>query len=83
MIKQMERTVVIGENLEIFKELEMLSGCSLSPRLPESDDGSEVVSGSFEGNPLQQLGLFMKDDYLDCDDEEEMVLNGEEGEILL
>lgn len=79
----MEKTVDIGENLETLKELEMLSGCSLSLCIPDSDDGSEVLSGICDGfnggNALERLGLFIKDDYLE--DEEETVVSGEEGEI--
>lgn len=81
----MEKTVDFEENLKILKELEMLSGCSgSSPRLADGDDGPEVVSGVFDGahyrNPLERLGLFMKDEFLDEDDEK--ILIGEEGEIL-
>ncbi|KAI4304444.1 hypothetical protein MLD38_039953 [Melastoma candidum] len=83
-LQKMEKTVDIGENLETLKELEMLSGCSLSLCLPESDDGSEVLLGvcdSNSGNALERLGLYMKDDYLE-DDEEETVVSGEEGELV-
>lgn len=82
----MEKTVDFEENIKILKELEMLSGCSgSSPRLADVDDGSEVVSGVFDGahyrNPLERLGLFMKDEFLE-DDDDEKILIGEEGEIL-
>ncbi|OWM90896.1 hypothetical protein CDL15_Pgr027383 [Punica granatum] len=84
-LQKMEKTVEIGENLEILKELEILSGCSLSVHVPESDDGSEVLSGGFDGSPgknaLERLGLFMKDDYMEDDDEETVCNGGEEGEI--
>ncbi|KAI4343054.1 hypothetical protein MLD38_027601 [Melastoma candidum] len=82
-LQKMEKTVDIGENLETLKELEMLSGCSLSLCVPDSDDGSEVLSGvcdSNSGNALERLGLFMKDDYLE--DDEETVVSGEEGELV-
>lgn len=82
---QMERTVEIEHNLEILKELEMLSGCCLSPHLLT---GSEALRRAFKGahfkNPLERIGLFMKSDYL-VEDEDEETLNlngdGEEGEI--
>ncbi|KAI3409406.1 uncharacterized protein J3R85_019345 [Psidium guajava] len=85
-LQKMEKTVDFEENLKILKELEMLSGCSgSSPRLTDGDDGSEVVSGVFDGahyrNPLERLGLFMKDEFLE-DDDDEKILIGEEGEIL-
>lgn len=82
----MEKTVEIGDNLEILKELEILTGGSLSVHVPESDDGSEVLSGGFDGSPcknaLEQLGLFIKDDFLEDDDEETVSNVGEDGEII-
>ncbi|KAF8018908.1 hypothetical protein BT93_H3719 [Corymbia citriodora subsp. variegata] len=86
-LQKMEKTVDFEENLEILKELEMLSGCSSSsPRLGDVDDGSEVLSGVFDGayyrNPLERLGLFMKDEFLEDDDDDEKILIREEGEIL-
>lgn len=84
-LQKMERTVEIEHNLEILKELEMLSGCCLSPHLLT---GSEALRRAFKGahfkNPLERIGLFMKSDYL-VEDEDEEILNlngdGEEGEI--
>ncbi|XP_022720339.1 transcription factor GTE12-like isoform X1 [Durio zibethinus] len=75
-LQKMEKTAEIELNLEILKELEILSGKS----------GSEKLIGAYGGtrvNPLHQLGLFIKDEYLE-DDDDETVLNedGEEGEIL-
>ncbi|XVF40237.1 hypothetical protein PTKIN_Ptkin01aG0095900 [Pterospermum kingtungense] len=91
-LQKMEKTAEIEQNLEILKELEMLSGCCLwSNQLDGRKTGSEKVIGTCggvdvsRGNPLHQLGLFIKDEYLeDYDDDEEAVLNedGEEGEIL-
>ncbi|XVF25561.1 hypothetical protein REPUB_Repub13aG0222600 [Reevesia pubescens] len=86
-LQKMEKTAEIEQNLEILKELEMLSGWSLSNnQLHCRKNGSEKVSGSYGGtgeNPLHQLGLFIKDEYSE-DDDDEAVLNedGEEGEIL-
>lgn len=77
----------LGENLQILKELEILSGGSLSVYVPESDDGSEVLSGGFDvslgKNALEQLGLFMKDECMEEDDEETVCHGGEDGEIIL
>ncbi|XVF87240.1 hypothetical protein PTKIN_Ptkin18bG0103000 [Pterospermum kingtungense] len=88
-LQKMEKTVEIEMNLEILKELEILSGCSLSVNQLHdhtSCSGGGAYGGSC-GNPLHELGLFIKDEYLeedDDDDDEETVLNedGEEGEIL-
>lgn len=73
---QMEKTVEIDENVDILKDLEMICGGSLSDLLDGM--GCENIH---HGNPLQQLGLYIKDDYLEED--EDAILNGEEGEILL
>ncbi|KAJ7947218.1 Transcription factor GTE12 [Quillaja saponaria] len=81
-LQKMEKTVEIEQNLEILKELEKLSGCSLSYRNFSVKDGSRVpMGGARIRSPLERLGLFMKDEYLADDGE---VLNGfgEEGEIL-
>ncbi|KAL3820197.1 hypothetical protein ACJIZ3_006102 [Penstemon smallii] len=66
---KMEKTVDFDENLRILKELEMM--CCISPsNLSDCE------------NPLAQLGLFIKDDYLE-EEEEDAMFNGEDGEILL
>lgn len=71
-------------NLDIFKELEILSGCKLSYHLRRG--GSRVALKALDkpqlASPLERLGLFLKDEYAACEDDE--VLNGgwEEGEIL-
>ncbi|XAR66637.1 hypothetical protein NMG60_11012929 [Bertholletia excelsa] len=72
-LQKMERTVEIDCNLDALKALEMLSG---------SEPGLGPADGSSFGNPLERLGLFIKDDYMG-DDDEEAILNGdgEEGEI--
>ncbi|XWS66194.1 hypothetical protein CRYUN_Cryun05aG0178900 [Craigia yunnanensis] len=64
-LQKMEKTAGVKLNLEIFMELELLCGCSLSR------------------SPLQQLGLFIKQEYLE-DEDDELILNEdvEEGEIL-
>uniref|UniRef100_A0A5B7AEQ2 Putative transcription factor GTE9 isoform X3 n=1 Tax=Davidia involucrata TaxID=16924 RepID=A0A5B7AEQ2_DAVIN len=85
-LQKMEKTVEIDNNLKFLKDLEMLSRCSLSDHLLNGEDGSEVVLGRIGGghfrNPLERLGLFMKDDHMG-DEDEEAILNGdgEEGEI--
>ncbi|KAF9620866.1 hypothetical protein IFM89_015107 [Coptis chinensis] len=57
-LQKMERTVQIDENLEILKDLELLGGYS------------PVDCLDHNGNPLARLGLFMKVEYLE--DEEEL-----------
>ncbi|KAJ9135952.1 hypothetical protein P3X46_033070 [Hevea brasiliensis] len=67
-LQKMGKTVNIEQNLEILKELEILSGGSLS---------YNFRIGAYSRSPLERLGLFIKDDIWD---EDEMVLNGEEEE---
>ncbi|GLU13883.1 hypothetical protein SLE2022_304930 [Rubroshorea leprosula] len=88
-LQKVEKTVEFEQNLEILKELEMLSGCSLSTYcLYHKGSSHQTLSGALEGtgigNPLQLVGLSIKDEYLDDEDEEEATMNedGEEGEIL-
>lgn len=95
----MKKTVEF-DNLEILKEIERLRKCPQSDRIlkDEEDDGSphQVVLDLGEcllsgGNPLERLGLFIKqeeeeDFFMEEDDVEEEVLSdgdvdGEEGEI--
>lgn len=71
-LETMEKTVQIDENAGILKDLEKL--CCSSP-----SDGVGC-GGVPPGNPLERLGLYFKDDCLEED--EEAILNGEEGEIL-
>ncbi|XP_061356078.1 transcription factor GTE12-like isoform X2 [Gastrolobium bilobum] len=84
-IEKMKRTVEIEHNLEILKELEILSGCTLSYKAPSGRNGYRVAMKTLDKphfeNPLERLGLFIKDEY--TADEDEEVLNGgwEEGEI--
>lgn len=82
----MKRTVEIEHNLEIIKELENLSGCTLSYKaLSGGRNGCRVAMETLDKpqleNPLERLGLFIKDEY--AADEDEEVMNGgwEEGEI--
>ncbi|CAA3032429.1 Hypothetical predicted protein [Olea europaea subsp. europaea] len=64
-VEKMTKTVDIDENREIMEELEAIMGA--------------ISSGNLR-NPLEQLGLHIKDDYME--DDEEAVLQGEEEEIL-
>uniref|UniRef100_A0A2P2M815 Bromodomain-containing protein n=1 Tax=Rhizophora mucronata TaxID=61149 RepID=A0A2P2M815_RHIMU len=79
---QMEKTVDLEQNVDVLKELEMLSGCPLSYQpnfyrnVPETEGECEALFGS----PLARLGLFIKDD---VEDEEILNVDGEEGEILI
>ncbi|CAK8530847.1 unnamed protein product [Lathyrus sativus] len=87
-IEMMKRSVDIEHNLEVVKELESLSGCTLSYKALGGRNGYRTAMGRLDKlqfeNPLERLGLFIKDDYVADEDEE--VLNGgaggwEEGEI--
>ncbi|KAI4298196.1 hypothetical protein L6164_031784 [Bauhinia variegata] len=85
-IQQMERTVEIEHNLEILKELEMLSGCKLSYQVLSRKNGSKkaamkAFNKSQNESPLERLGLFIKDEYVADEDEEAMISGWEEGEI--
>lgn len=89
---QMEKTVEINENSRFLEDLEMLSS-SAPEQLPSSAEETSPerpldALGSFNlrgSNPLEQLGLYMKQD----DDEEEpeapavpnLANDVEEGEI--
>lgn len=91
-LQQMEKTVEIDENSQILKDLEMLRTSQIDHVVSSGDETSPGHSqdglSSFPlhgGNPLEQLGLFMK---VDDEEEEEAVAhsapaNGdvEEGEI--
>ncbi|XP_054802133.1 transcription factor GTE12-like isoform X2 [Prosopis cineraria] len=72
-IQKVERTVDIEHNLEILKELEMLSGCTLY--------GSGVAMKKLERSqlqyPLERLGLFIKDEFKAEDDDEVVIGNWE------
>ena len=66
----MERTIEIGHNLVVLKQLEILCGFEV---LMVSHCPADMRS------LLEQLGLFIKDEYLQDEDEneEEAILNGE------
>ncbi|KAH6825572.1 hypothetical protein C2S53_016378 [Perilla frutescens var. hirtella] len=66
-LEKMEKTVEIDKNASILKDLETLFG------LPGR-------TGYPDFKTLARLGLHMKDDYLEED--EDAILNGEEGEIM-
>ncbi|KAL2341074.1 hypothetical protein Fmac_009014 [Flemingia macrophylla] len=85
-IAKMKRTVDIEHNMEIIKELESLSGCTLSYKSVGGRNCYKVALETLDKpkfeNPLEQLGLFIKEEYTK-DEDEELLLNGgwEEGEI--
>lgn len=95
-LQQVEKSVELEQNLEILRELETLCGCCLSTYcLFHTDRSHQPVVGAFKrpyiGNPLQELGLFIKDEHLDEEEEEEETTfvdyveeeeEEEEGEIL-
>lgn len=77
VIQQMEKTVEIDETNDFLKDLELLGSAPVD-RLPivrdfspsHSQEGSTFLPFNCS-NPLEQLGLFMKDD--DEEDEQETV----------
>lgn len=66
-LQQVERSVEIYENMEILREFEMLGGCCNPDYLPRH-----------HRNPLERLGLFMKSEYLE---EEEDSLENSSGDV--
>ncbi|KAL3522470.1 hypothetical protein ACH5RR_015304 [Cinchona calisaya] len=84
-LQMMERTVEFEDNLTTLKELEMLSQCA--PTYILHGCGPVMVFRALKSgkvfNPLEQLGLHIKEDLM-ADEEEEMLLSweGEEVEIL-
>ncbi|EEF42745.1 bromodomain-containing protein, putative [Ricinus communis] len=82
-LQKMEKTAEIEQNLEIVKELEKLSGCSLSYSYSFGRRGPEIAEGDVGGahscSLLERLGLIMKDDTVD--DDEILIGDEEEGEI--
>ena len=59
----MEKTIEIGESMEVLKDLERLRSAP-PENIPSSGDESSPVSNyALEGaNPLERLGLFMRTD---------------------
>ncbi|CAM8903332.1 unnamed protein product [Rhodiola kirilowii] len=94
-LRNMEKTVEFHETVRALKEIEMICCCPISVNSegeasPEAGSNASDKVGSFGSysNPLQQLGLFMKDDGLDDDEDDiengeiSMNVDGEEGEII-
>lgn len=69
LLLQMERTVELDRTASILKDLEILFG------LP-------VQAGYPSPKTLERIGLYIKDMYLEEDEDEVAILNVEEGEIL-
>lgn len=74
---QMEKTVDINENSQFLEDLEMLSAVH-DEHLPSfkeetsTDQPQDGLGGiKLQGNPLEQLGLYMKDEDEEEDEEEE------------
>ncbi|CAN6449044.1 unnamed protein product [Victoria cruziana] len=76
-LQKMEKTVEIDENCQLLKDLEMLQSASLPEHLPSSVDetspdhceGNMAAAFKLGGsNPLEQLGLYRKDEDYDEDD---------------
>lgn len=70
-VSQMKRTVEFNDGLQIALEFEKRFGCAMMRWLPCLSSGR---------SPLEQLGLYMKDDFLV--DDEILSEEREEGEIL-
>ncbi|MFS7951242.1 putative chromatin remodeler Bromodomain family [Helianthus anomalus] len=76
-LQKMEKMVDINDNSQFLEDLEMLSVGPTEPLQSLIDennaDGFQDPLGSFnlngKGNPLEQLGLYMKDDDEEDDDE--------------
>lgn len=62
-LQKMERTVDFDENREVLKDLEKLAFSQ-----PNVFDAALDIMGGGAGNPLERLGLFMKNDYLEDED---------------
>ncbi|MQL84685.1 hypothetical protein Taro_017196 [Colocasia esculenta] len=90
-LQKMEKTVDIDENREILKELEILGYAEPNQHVDLPDDMVVDFMDGFEsqgafGNPLEQLGLFIKRDDLDEEGEDDWIAASgggaaEEGEI--
>ncbi|OIW17944.1 hypothetical protein TanjilG_17780 [Lupinus angustifolius] len=81
-LQKMERSVQVENNFQCLKELEMLCGCMLSFQAPSTKNGYRVAIGTADKSPLEQIGLFIKDEYVTADEDEEVPDCWEEGEIL-
>ncbi|KAL2639242.1 hypothetical protein AAZV13_06G158100 [Glycine max] len=76
-LQKMEKTVDINENSQFLEDLEMLSAVH-DEHLPSfkeetsTDQPQDGLGGiKLQGNPLEQLGLYMKDEDEEEDEEEE------------
>ncbi|KAE9601213.1 putative chromatin remodeler Bromodomain family [Lupinus albus] len=81
-LEKMERSVEVENNSQCLKELEMLCGCVQSFQAPNNKNGFRVAIETSDKSPLEQLGLFIKDEYVTADEDEEVLDCWEEGEIL-
>lgn len=71
-LQKMEKTVDIDENAQFLVDLELLQAAPTEPLIDETSPVHSLDplgSFKFNSNPLEQLGLYMKDD----DEEEEEV----------
>ncbi|XP_076906834.1 transcription factor GTE10-like [Bidens hawaiensis] len=80
-LQKMEKNVEINDSSRFLEDLEMLSVAPTDPLIDENSvDGYQDPLGSFDmnrkGNPLERLGLYMKND-----DEDEEDGDSEEGEF--
>ncbi|KAL0542713.1 hypothetical protein IC582_017787 [Cucumis melo] len=79
-LQKIERTVDLDQNLEILKELERLCGGFLFIQHHRAMVTRSLDDCQLE-NPLERLGLFIKDEFLDDDEETIYSVNGKEGGI--
>lgn len=91
---QMEKTVEIDENSAILNDLERLRSGPLESMLGSAHDAGDHEEGSPDGsstialqggsNPLEQLGLFMRNDEDEDEphDEEDDEMDGESAEAV-
>ncbi|KGN49348.1 transcription factor GTE12 isoform X2 [Cucumis sativus] len=79
-LQKIERTVDLDQNLEILKELEKLCGGFLFIQHHRAMVKRSLDDCQLE-NPLERLGLFIKDEFLDDDEETIYSVNGKEREV--
>ncbi|GAA0144834.1 DNA-binding transcription factor [Lithospermum erythrorhizon] len=72
-LEQMERTIDIDDNLKFLRDLELMSRSS-------ADSGCSLAGSP--ANPLERLGLYFKEDFIEDDDDDDVevaLVNSEDG----
>ncbi|GAB4831533.1 hypothetical protein Ancab_005545 [Ancistrocladus abbreviatus] len=86
-LEKMEKSVDINDNFDILRDIQMLIGDCIQTCFSHGYRQSSAAWNQFKGgrvtSPLEQLGLFIKQEYM-VDDDEEAFLEAdlEEGELL-